>query len=106
MSERAKLEERFIEKYTNHYTMSDFILAWAHLVETCKHEKTHWIQEVDSNGDLKGDLKKRCYVCGINLEILDVPKYFIEKLLSDFDKACEKKKASLTDSSKQSKEEK
>jgi hypothetical protein len=96
MSERAKLEEEFLYKRGRTTTISDFIIAWGKLVENCKHEKTHWIQEVDSMGNFHNDLVKRCYVCGVNIDTLeDVEKEFVEKLLANFDKSCEKKKASI-----------
>lgn len=93
MSERAKLMEEFIYRHNRAVTMSDFIIAWGKLVESCKHEKTHWIQEVDNEGNLRNDLVKRCYICGTNIDELIVEKVFVEKLLKDFDKACDKKKA-------------
>lgn len=97
MSERHKLEEQFLSRNRRNVTMSDFIVAWGKLVESCKHEKTRWIQEVDSEGQLKGDLVKRCYICGTNIDSLeDVETEFIEKLLDDFDKACEEKKLLVT----------
>lgn len=96
MSEKRKLEQQFIEKMGRHTTMADFIVQWGKLVEKCPHTKTHWIQEIDSEGLLKGYLKKRCYLCGINIEYLDVDEEFKEKLLADFDKACEEKKLLIT----------
>lgn len=95
MSERHKLEEQFLSRYRRNVTMSDFIIAWGKLVESCKHEKTRWIQEVDSEGMLRGDLVKRCYICGTNIDELNVNKKFIEGLLDAFDKSCEEKKLSL-----------
>jgi hypothetical protein len=70
MSERLKLEQEFIRRQRNPLTMSDFIVAWGKLVENCKHEKTHWIQELDSEGTLRKDLVKRCYICGVNVDEL------------------------------------
>ena len=97
MSERAKLEEEFLYRHRRGTTMADFIIAMGKLVENCKHEKTHWIQEVDSRGNFHDDLIKRCYICGVNIDTLeDVEKEFVEKLLSQFDRTCEKKKASIT----------
>lgn len=99
MSERAKLEQEFINRQRHPLTMADFIIAWGKLVENCKHEKAHWIQEMDSEGNLRNSLVKRCYICGVNIdELIGVEKAFTEKLLKDFDDACEQKKASLTSS--------
>lgn len=92
MSERKKLLEDLIYRNERKATMSDFIIAWGKLVEKCKHEKTHWIQEMDDTGELHNDLVKRCYICGTNIDELSVDKAFTEKLLNDFDRACEEKK--------------
>ena len=96
MSERKKLIEELIYRTERKATMSDFIVAWGKLVEKCKHEKTHWIQEIDQEGEFHNDLVKRCYICGVNIDELNIEKEFVEKLLCDFDRACEEKKAALT----------
>jgi hypothetical protein len=97
MTERAKLEQEFINRQRNPFTMADFIIAWGKLVENCKHEKTHWIQELDSEGSLRNDLVKRCYVCGVNIDsLIGVEEEFTQKLLKSFDDACERKKKTLS----------
>jgi hypothetical protein len=99
MTERTKLEQEFMRRQRQPLTMANFIVAWGRLVENCKHEKAHWIQEMDSEGNLRNDLVKRCYLCGVNIdELNDVEKAFTEKLLKDFDDACEAKKALLIQS--------
>ena len=107
MTERRKLEEEFLYRHGRTTTMADFIIAWGKLVAFCKHEKTHWIQEVDSMGNFHNDLVKRCYICGVNIDSLEnVEKEFIEKLLSDFDKTCERKKIMLEIAKKMNENEK
>jgi hypothetical protein len=97
MSERRKLMDELLYRLERKATVSDFIIAWGKLVESCKHEKTHWIQEIDNDsGEFHNDLVKRCYVCGVNIDELSVEKEFVEKLLADFDKACEEKKLLVT----------
>jgi len=95
MSEKAKLIDEFAYRHLRNLTMSDFIIAWGKLVERCKHEKTHWVQEMDSEGNLHNDLVKRCFVCGVNVDVIQNEKEFVEKLQHDWDTACEKKKNSL-----------
>ena len=95
MTEKRKLMEELIYREKRKATMSDFIVSWGKLVAACKHERTHWIQEMDEFGELHNNLVKRCYVCGVNIDELCVEKEFVEKLIYDFDAACEEKKASL-----------
>ncbi len=105
MSERRKLEEEFLYKHSQRLTMADFIIAYGKLVENCKHEKTRWIQELTLEGNFSKGLVKRCHVCGVNIDSLDVEREFVEKLLDDFDAACEKKKLSVCSGEEQSKKE-
>lgn len=55
-----------------------FYVAWDKLEKKCKHEKTHWMQELDKKGNYKGGLFKRCFVCGKTLEKL--PEIEIETI--------------------------
>lgn len=94
MSERKKLEEKWLlEQYKGCTVLpKDMIIELGKLVEQCPHNKTHWVQELDSEGVFKNKLFKRCFLCGFNIDELDVDEEFREGLLSDFDKRCEEKK--------------
>lgn len=92
MSARKKLEEDFYYKSRLPLTSADFVIAMGKLVENCKHEKTHWLQEIHPDGTFSTVVVKRCFVCGCNLEFLEVDEQFLERLLGDFDKSCEEQK--------------
>lgn len=61
----------------------------------CKHEKTHWMQEIRADGSCDKDLSKRCFICGSTIETLEVIDSFKEQLLDKFDAEVELKKLSL-----------
>jgi len=95
MSARKKLEEDFLYKGRLRLSSADFIIAWGKLVAECKHENAHWIQELHADGTFSNIIVKRCYICGVNIDEMEVESAFIEKLLKIYDKECEKKKKSL-----------
>jgi len=64
------------------------------LQNECKHEKTHWMQEIRKDGSFKENLYKRCFVCGATVETLEAPDSFREQLLNKFDSEVESKKSS------------
>jgi uncharacterized Fe-S cluster-containing MiaB family protein len=97
MSERYNLEKTWELKAIMGKSVSprDMLLELAKLVGQCPHNHTHWIQELTKEGVLTEKLFKRCYLCGYNIDEMEADKEFVEKLLDDFDKACEEKKASI-----------
>ena len=98
MSERKKLYDKWkIEEYRGHIVWPrDMIIQLGKLVESCPHNKTHWIQEIDREGEFTDKLFKRCYLCGFNLDELEVEPEFLDQLLAAFDKSCEEKKLLIT----------
>lgn len=99
MSERYKLQKdwEFRTMIGKTVTPMDMLLEMAQLVQNCPHNKTHWIQELTKEGVLTEKIFKRCYLCGYNIEEIELnDNEFLEKILSDFDKAVEEKKLSLT----------
>lgn len=95
MSERRKLEAKWeMETYRGHTVYpKDMIIQLGKLVENCPHSKTHWIQEIDREGEFKDKLFKRCYLCSFNIDELEAEPEFVENLLGAFDRSCEEKKA-------------
>ena len=65
------------------------------LQKGCKHESTHWMQELDRGGCPKSGLFKRCFVCGATVEQLDLSDDALEVAMKAFDGATELIKASL-----------
>jgi len=61
----------------------------------CKHEKTHWMQEICHDGSFKKGVFKRCFVCGATVETLEITDSYKEQLLGKFDAEVELKKLSL-----------
>jgi hypothetical protein len=98
MSERRKLEREWQRTTYAGRTVypKDMIIQLGKLVENCPHTKTHWIQEIDQEGNFKDHLFKRCYLCGFNIDELETEPEFIEHLLDVFDKSCEEKKLLVT----------
>lgn len=98
MTERKKLEEKWeLDELRGHPILpKDMIIQLGKLVESCPHSKTHWIQEIDREGEFKGKLYKRCYLCGFNIDELETEPEFIEQILNDFDMRCEDKKVQQT----------
>jgi hypothetical protein len=66
-----------------------FYVTWDKLQKSCKHEKTHWMQELDKNGNYKGGLFKRCFDCGVTVTKIDGPDEVIESALKAFDDVVE-----------------
>lgn len=97
MSERRKLEQKWqLEAYRGHEVLfKDMIIQLGKLVESCPHSKTHWIQEIDSEGEFKDKLFKRCYLCGFNIDELEAEPEFIEQILDIFDRSCEERKTQM-----------
>ena len=98
MTERRKLEAKWkLEEYSGHTVYpKDMVIQLGKLVESCPHTKTHWIQEIDGEGKFKDKLLKRCFLCGFNIDELEVEPEFIEQILTTFDKSCEEKKLLTT----------
>ena len=88
------LRDKLIAKYQLKYLKMQVNLAGdlEQLQTDCKHEKTHWMQELKSDGSLKGGLFKRCFVCGKTLETFDCAAEVAEKLVGLFDCEVEKVK--------------
>jgi hypothetical protein len=97
MSERRKLEESWKLRSLKgeHVTATDMVIEMGKLVERCTHNKTHWIQEINQDGEFSNKLFKRCFLCGFNIEELNVEPEFVEQILTDFDKSCEIKKVAV-----------
>ena len=100
MSERAKLEQDFLYKGRLRLSSADFIIAWGKIVTNCKHENAHWIQELHADGTFSNIIVKRCYICGVNIDEMEVETEFVKKLLKLYDKECEKKKNSCNKTEK------
>jgi hypothetical protein len=94
MSEIVLLEEEIQRKHRKYTSKlyKEFLFKMAKIKEICSHGETHWIQEITKDGIVVPSLKKRCYLCGLNIEELKVEPEFIEQLMADFDKKCEEKK--------------
>lgn len=73
-----------------------FYVTLDKLQKECKHERTHWMQELDRGGYPKAGLFKRCFVCGATVEKLDAPDEAVEVAMKAFDGATELLKASLS----------
>jgi hypothetical protein len=72
-----------------------FYVTLDKLQKECKHEITHWMQELDRSGCPKAGLFKRCFVCGATVEKLDASDEAIEVAMKAFDGATELLKATL-----------
>ncbi len=96
MSELTKLHSEFIKKNEKRQLkiFKDFQRAIIELQLNCKHEKTHWMQEIDREGKFKDGFFKRCFVCGATVDHIDVSDEEKEKLMQIFDEAAEKHKTS------------
>ncbi len=94
MSERIKLEQSWKERLSNgeKLTAQDMVIEVGKLVEKCPHNKTHWVQEINREGEFSNKLFKRCFLCGFNIDELDVEPEFLEHVLANFDVSCEAKK--------------
>ena len=94
MSDIVKLEEMFQEKYRllTADLQKEFILAIGEIKGNCKHKYTHWLQEIDREGNFKNPVFKKCFDCGSVLEIYDANPIFVEKILKQFDRAVEKQR--------------
>lgn len=97
MSEFVKLKEKYqtMNQAMTVYFRATFDSEVKELQESCKHDKTHWMQELTKEGDFKEGLFKRCFICGATVEMLEVPNEAIEVAMKAFDGATEIIKASL-----------
>jgi hypothetical protein len=91
MSEFLKLKEKYqtMNQAMNVYFRATFDSDVKELQETCKHEKTHWMQELTKEGDFKEGLFKRCFICGATIEKLEANDKAIELAMQAFDNAVE-----------------
>jgi hypothetical protein len=98
MSERKKLEQNWELRTLKGEKISPatMIIELGKLVAQCSHSQAHWIQEINSEGVFSSKLFKRCYLCGYNIDELDVDPEFLEQILTAFDKSCEEKKALIS----------
>ena len=95
MSEFVKLKEKYqiLSQSMNIYFKATFDSEVKELQENCKHDKTHWMQELTKEGDYKEGLFKRCFICGATLEKLDTGRpEFIDELCNQFDLNVENRK--------------
>jgi hypothetical protein len=69
----------------------DFYIKLCKLQSECKHELTHWVQEITQEGYLKQGLFKRCYICGFTIDRFDTDLEFQNQLLNEFDYHVERK---------------
>ena len=99
MSELINLEEEWQRKHDKMVAqmLGEFYAKVDKLQKECKHEKTHWIQELNKDGSFKGMLVKRCFVCGANIEKLDTTEIQLEMFLNNFDADVERYKISFVE---------
>jgi hypothetical protein len=98
MSELIKLQNKFLEKGAK-VTLKlqvGFLTEKGELQEDCKHEKTHWLQEIAVDGSFKAGLFKRCFICGATIDKLKCEPEFVEQLLIQFDISVEAYKAKMS----------
>jgi hypothetical protein len=90
MSEFVKLKEKSqnIRLAMDVYLRATFESEVKELQEACKHEKTHWMQELNKEGDFKAGLFKRCFICGATLDSFEDEK-LSELAMDNFDKVIE-----------------
>jgi hypothetical protein len=91
MSEFDKLTEKWQREHSRRFTkhLGQYYAAVDKLQKECKHEKTHWIQELDKQGNVTDGLFKRCFVCGVNVQKVDADDKTIELALKAFDDSVE-----------------
>lgn len=99
MSEQRRLKEEYHIK-CNVYSqrlLRGFLEKLGKLQAECKHEKTHWMQELNPDGTFKEGLYKRCFICGSTVEVFcSATPEFIENILNDFDSSIESQRAWLS----------
>lgn len=98
MNDYMKLRETYtnsVQKAHDRALKKFFLQLGTLQNDICKHKKTQWLQEIDKDGELNEGLFKRCLNCNATLSSIKDDPEFIKKVLTDFDKACEEKKASL-----------
>ena len=99
MSELNKLTQKWQQAHSRRFTkhLGQYYKAVDKLQKECKHEKTHWIQEIAKDGSFPEDtLTKRCFVCGANIDKFNVGVKLAEHFLTVFDKNVEEAKAAST----------
>jgi len=91
MSELIKLKQEYDEHMDKVYrkALAVYFTKLGIVQEECKHEKTHWIQEIATDGSLSTELRKRCYVCGLTVDTLNLDKDALEAILIAYDKNIE-----------------
>lgn len=93
MSEIVKIEKEIQEKANklSAKLYKELIFKIADIRAECKHEKMHWIQELNKAGHYKNGLFKRCFVCGLTLDTFDSTADIMEQILYAFDIHVEQK---------------
>jgi hypothetical protein len=91
MSELEKLTFKWQREHSRRFTkhLGKYYKAVDKLQAECKHEKTHWMQELDKDGEYKKGLFKRCFICGATVEKLDADNKFIDVAMKAFDDIIE-----------------
>ncbi len=94
MSELRKLKDEYHQKCVekSRKMLLTFLIKMGELQTECKHELTHWMQELAEDGTIKDGLFKRCFVCGFTIETFNVSADIVKALLSKFDKDVEEQK--------------
>jgi hypothetical protein len=96
MSELDKLTQKWQQEHTRRFAkhLGQYYAAVGKLQAECKHTKTHWMQELDKEGNYKEGLFKRCFICGKTVEKLDATDEVVEVVMKAFDDAVEAHKSS------------
>ena len=102
MSKLVKLEQKFSTKAeeTREKQLLAFFKAMGELQFNCKHEKTHWIQEISKEGIFSVALYKRCFICGSTVEKIDLKTETQEQILVQFDSSVEQAKLAVLNNPK------
>jgi hypothetical protein len=100
MTEQERLVDALFEWHAKKLDKlnTKFYATLDRLQKDCKHERTHWMQEIDKAGYPKAGLFKRCFICGATVEHLDASNEAVEIAMKAFDGATELIKASLNKS--------
>jgi|SRR5208283_5059866 len=93
MSEVDKIIEKYQKKHQRleRNLQIKFYTEIGKLQIECKHEKTHWMQELTKEGKLKNGLFKRCLICGSTIDTLE-NEVASEECLTIFDKKADELK--------------
>lgn len=92
MSELDKLKFKWQKEHSRRIIehLCQYYEAVDKLQKECKHNRTHWMQELDKQGNIKEGLVKRCLICGSNIQKVEGTKEeIIEEALHAFDMIIE-----------------